>query len=248
MRVAAIYDIHGNVPALEAVLQEIRKDGVDQIVVGGDVLPGPMPREALALLLELDVPVQFIHGNGETAVLAHLAGDDLASVPERFREIIQWNARQLDAHHAPWLRTWRLTTQLEIAVIGPVLFCHATPRSDTELFTRLTPEERLLPLFQELNVAVVVCGHTHMQFDRRIGQVRVVNAGSVGMPFGDPVACWLRLGPDITLRRTAYDLEAAAVRIRATDYPEAEEFVATCILQPRSEEEMLQLYSKAEQR
>ena len=60
MRVAALYDIHGNLPALEAVLQDIRHAAVDQVVVGGDVLPGPMQRETLTSLLDLDVPVQFI--------------------------------------------------------------------------------------------------------------------------------------------------------------------------------------------
>ena len=73
MRVAAIYDIHGNLPALEAVIQDIREADVDQIVVGGDVVPGPMPRETLSRLLNLDMHVQFIHGNGELAMLAQMA-------------------------------------------------------------------------------------------------------------------------------------------------------------------------------
>src|SRR5512142_2914911 len=73
MRVAALYDIHGNLPAREAVLDEIDRLGVDQVVVGGDVLPGPMPRQALERLLNLDRPVHFIHGNGELAILSLLA-------------------------------------------------------------------------------------------------------------------------------------------------------------------------------
>ena len=68
MRVATICDIHGNLPALDAVLQDIRQAGVDQIVVAGDVLPGPMPRETLVRLLDLDPPAQFVYGNGELAV------------------------------------------------------------------------------------------------------------------------------------------------------------------------------------
>jgi diadenosine tetraphosphatase ApaH/serine/threonine PP2A family protein phosphatase len=129
-----------------------------------------------------------------------------------------------------------------------VLFCHATPRNENECFTRLTPEDRLLPIFQGLNVAVVICGHTHMQFDRMIGKTRVVNAGSVGMPFGKPGAHWLLLGPGVQLRHTSYDLALAADRIRGTDYPDAEDFAARYVLTPPSEEDMLQVFSKVELR
>ena len=127
-----------------------------------------------------------------------------------------------------------------------MLFCHSTPRSETEVFTRLTAEDRLLPLFEPLQVAVVVCGHTHMQFDRMIGRTRVVNAGSLGMPFGEPGAYWLLLGSDVQLRHTPYDLAKAAERIRETNYPQAEEFAARNILQPPSEEEMLERFAKVE--
>ncbi len=80
MRIAAIYDIHGNLPALEAVLEEIRLERVDQVVVGGDVIPGPMPRETLASVLSLNVPTRFLYGNCEVAVLEQLAGRDAAGV------------------------------------------------------------------------------------------------------------------------------------------------------------------------
>ena len=130
--------------------------------------------------------------------------------------------------------------------LGDVLFCHATPRNDTEIFTRLTPEERLLPVFQDVEASLVVCGHTHMQFDRRVGRLRVVNAGSVGMPFQAPGAYWLLLGPDIELRRTPYDLEDAARRIRATAYPQAEDFAANNVLTTPSETDTLQAFGRAE--
>ncbi len=129
-----------------------------------------------------------------------------------------------------------------------MLFCHATPRSDNEIFTRLTPEPRLVPIFGRLNVVVAVCGHTHMQFDRLVGQTRVVNAGSVGMPFGDPGAYWLLIGPDVQLRRTQYDLAAAAARIRRTSYPQAEEFAARNIIQPPSEAGILETFARVELR
>jgi putative phosphoesterase len=246
MRVAAIYDIHGNLPALEAVLDDVRRANVDRIVVGGDVLPGPMPRETLDCLLTLDFPIQFIHGNGDRVVLGQMRGKEPTEVPEPFREVIRWNARQLTAEHEKVLASWPATLRQEVRGLGDVLFCHATPRNDTDIFTRLTPEDRLLPIFQDLDVSLVVCGHTHMQFDRAIGKVRVVNAGSVGMPYGEPGAYWLLLGPDAELRRTTYDLTAAAKRIRATNYPQAEDFTVNHVLKPIPESQTLDLFSKAE--
>ena len=245
MRVAALYDIHGNLPALEAVLDEVRLAEVDRIVVGGDVMPGPMPRETLQRLLRLDVPVQFIEGNGEAAVLAERAGRH-SGVPERFRDVLQWGARQLDPEDEALIASWPKTLTLSIDDLAAVLFCHATPRSNTEVFTRLTSEDRLRPVFDAVGARIVVCGHTHMQFDRTVGRVRVVNAGSVGMPFGEPGAYWLLLDSDVRLRRTQYDLEAAAARICATGYPRAEEFAEQNVRHPPSEQSMLDAYAGIE--
>ncbi len=246
MRIAAIYDIHGNLPALEAVLQDVRQAGVDHVVVGGDVLPGPMPREAIACLLDLDVPVHFIMGNGDREVLAVRRGIETGAVPEAFREAMRWNAQQLRQEDEALLAGWPATLRIQIPGMGEVLFCHATPRNDTEIFTRLTPDERLLPVFEDLHMPVVVCGHTHMQFDRTIGRTRVVNAGSVGMPFGEPGAYWLLLGSDVRLRQTPYDLEKAADRIRNTRYPQAEDFAARNVVLPPSEGDMLDSFARAE--
>jgi predicted phosphodiesterase len=246
MRVAALYDIHGNLPALEAVLQEVRQADVDHIVVGGDVVPGPMPRETLTRLLDLDIPVGFIQGNCEVAVLAQMAGTDPGPLPEQAREAVRWTAQQLHPEHERLFAGWPKTLRLEIRGLGEALFCHATPRSATECFTRLTPADRLQPVFEGLNVSLVICGHTHMQFDRRVGRIRVVNAGSVGMPFGQPGAYWLLLGPDVQLRHTPYDLTEAAERIRDTDYPQAQDFAAHNVLRPPSEGDMLGVFAKAE--
>jgi len=258
MRVAALYDIHGNLPALEAVIQELYQDDVDQIVVGGDIVPGPMPRETLIRLRNLDLPVQFIHGNGELAILALIAATRTgvvsywgttsgAPLPEPYLGNYRWTARQLQSEEESVLASWPKTLKLEIEGLGAVLFCHATPRSETEVFTRLTSEAGLLPLLEELQVSVVVCVHTHMQFDRMIGRTRVVNAGSVGEPSGTPGAYWLLLGPDIQLKHTNYDLRKAAEQIRQTSYPQAEES-ARDVLQPPSEEEMLELFTPWELR
>lgn len=246
MRIAALYDIHGNLPALEATLAEVRAAGVDRVIVGGDVLPGPMPRECLDLLLDLDLPVDFIHGNGDREVLSVLRGREPDAVPEAFRELIRWNARQLDPREARALETWPPTLRIDVPSLGPVLFCHATPRSDVEIFTRKTADERLRLPFAGVDAAVVVCGHTHMPFERRLGTLRIVNAGSVGMPFGHTGAAWLLLGPDLEPRRTDYDLSAAAARIRATSYPAAETFAAAHVQTTPSEAEMLAVFDPAE--
>lgn len=244
MRLAAIYDIHGNLPALEAVLEEVRRAEVDQVVVGGDVVPGPMPRETIACLLDLDIPLQFIVGNGDREVLASMNGAELKTVPPQFHDLIHWNARQLTPDDKQLLSSWPQTLCLDIMGIGEVLFCHATPDNDTDVFTKVTPDAKLLPIFGGVSADLIVCGHSHMQFDRMTGSHRLVNAGSVGMPFGEAGAYWLLLGPDLKLCKTSYDFEKAAERIRATSYPGAEQFADQNILRPPSEEEMLQLFAK----
>ncbi len=243
MRVAALYDIHANLPALEAVLEEVLRTDVDQIVVGGDLLPGPMPVETIERLRAMMVPVQYITGNGEREVLAARRGAELQRLPAWAVEGIRWNARLLTAKHEEWVAGWPKSIRLEIAGLGRILFCHATPRDDNEIFTRLTAEAPLLPVFANAQAEVVVCGHTHMQFDRVVGKARVVNAGSVGMPFGEPGADWLLLGREIQLRHTNYDHAKAATRIRATGYPQGPEFD---MLEPPSGAKMLELFGRAE--
>jgi predicted phosphodiesterase len=258
MRVAVLCDVHGNLPALDAVLDEIRREGIDQIVVGGDLVPGPMPRETLERLLGLDLPVHFIHGNGELGVLAQMAAKDPSTVtywgtasgaplPEPLREIPRWTARQLQPEDQALLASWPKTRRLAIDGLGEVLVCHSTPRSETEIFTRVTAEEKLIPIFGGVGASVVVCGHLHTQFDRMIGSVRVVNAGSVGMPFEQPAgAYWLLLGPAVQLRRTVYDFERAAERIRGTAYPMVEEMAVRYVLNPPTEAETIELYTPHE--
>jgi predicted phosphodiesterase len=248
VRLAALYDVHGNLPALEAVLAELRTDNVDLVIIGGDVVPGPMPRETMTAVRELPWPTRFITGNGDRAVLAALRGDEPTSVPAAVRDLIFWNARQLAPADEDVIASWPATTEVEVAGLGTVLFCHATPRSDTDIFTRETPADRLAP-HVDAGASLVVCGHTHMQFDRQVGATRVVNAGSVGMPFGAPGAYWLRIDGDaVQLRHTAYDLEAAAARVRRTSYPQADEFASRSILQPPTESDMLAAYARVQLR
>jgi diadenosine tetraphosphatase ApaH/serine/threonine PP2A family protein phosphatase len=197
-----------------------------------------MPRETLARLTSLPVAVEFIHGNGEIAVLQQLAGQEPIKVPEIYRPAIRWTADQIRGGDAEMIAGWPLTLAAEMTGVGRVLFCHATPRNADEIFTSDTPEERLLPVFADLGVSLVVCGHTHMPFDRMVGRTRVVNAGSVGMPFGPAGADWLLLGPDVELRHTSYDLQAAAALLRTAAFPSPEDFAARYVLDPPAAAEM----------
>ena len=174
MRVAALCDIHANLPALDAVLGDVRAAGVDLIVFGGDIGPGPMMRETFTRILGLDIPTQFIYGNGELGMLAQINAPNPDAVtywgttagtplPEPLKEVVRWSARQVLPDHARAMAGWPMTLRLAIPGLGNVLFCHATPYSETDAFTRLTPEDVLLPVFDGLGVDIVVCGHTHMQ-------------------------------------------------------------------------------------
>jgi putative phosphoesterase len=242
MRVAALYDIHANAPALEAVLDEVRTLGVDLIVFGGDVLPGPMPRQTLQILRSLQTQAHFICGNGDRVVLMAARGQEPTEVPAQFRDTIYWNAKQLTFDDLAWISSWPATLSVAISN-SQMLFCHASPRNDTDVFTEMTPESDLLPLFSEVTESTVICGHMHMQFDRRIGQKRVVNAGSVGMSFEGAGAYWLLIDDELRLRRTSYDLEDAAARIRASGYPQAEQFAAQNVLTTPEKETMLKAFS-----
>jgi putative phosphoesterase len=245
-RVAVICDIHGNRPALEAVIEEIRRSEVERILIAGDVLPGPMPRETLACLRDLDIPFQIIHGNGDREVLARMDGADNAALPAEVQSAIGWVAEQLDGEDRRWLASWPSTLRADVEGVGSVLICHATPRNDTDVFGERTAEEPLRPLFAGLGAGLVVCGHTHMPFDRTIGGVRVVNAGSVGMPYGEPGACWLLLGPGVEPRRTHYDLAQAAARIRASAYPQADVFAERFVLTRPTRDEMNAFIARVE--
>ena len=243
MRVAALYDIHGNLPALESVLGEVERAMVDRVVIGGDVLSGPMQVECLERLQLLYMPVHYIMGNSDREVIAARHGNENKKLPSFALEMIRWSAGKLMPEHEQWIASSPKTVRLEIPSIGSVLFCHATPRDDNEIFTRQTDEARLLPIFDAARADVVVCGHTHMQFDRMVGKTRVVNAGSIGMPFGMSGADWLLLGPDIELRHANYDRVDASRRIGGTGFPNTPEFD---MLNPPAAEKMLELYSKAE--
>ena len=244
MRIAALYDIHGNLSALQSVLRDVETVGVDRIVVGGDVIPGPQPLESLSTLMNLSIPTDFIRGNGEREVFATLQGNASDKVPEPYRKAMEWVGQQFDLEQLQWMNDWPTTVQHSIDGLGEVEFCHATPQNDVDLFTRLTPTECLLPIFRETSSDIVVCGHTHMQFQRVVGRTVVANAGSVGMPFGKPGAFWLLLGPELEFRNSDYDRTAASAQICETNYPMRDDFAERNVLAVPDEAEMLELFER----
>jgi len=212
VRVAALYDVHGNLPALEAVLAEVDRDSPDAVLVGGDVSAGPFPSECLELLRSLGDRVVWIRGNAD-------------------RDLRDWPAEQLTGEQLAFLRGLPETVVLEIDELGPVLFCHGSPRSDDEVITERSPDPRVEAALAGVRQQVVVHGHTHVAYDREFGLYRLICPGSVGMPYADmPGAYWGMFGPGFTQRHTVYDLEAAAEQIRASAWPQAHEIAAENVL------------------
>ncbi len=243
-KVAALYDIHGNLPALDAVLDAITMAQVDAIVVGGDIVTGPMPRETIERLRAVKQPLYVIRGNTDRLVVDAFDGKSLEGLDPDFRDITLWTARQLDRSQRDFLAGQPEAVSLGIDSLGPVLFCHAVPGNDEVLITRMTPDERLHPLLDGAEQSIIVAGHTHMQFDRQVGSKRLINAGSVGMPYGEPGAYWATFGPEVDLIRTTYDLERAASLIEATSYPQAEDFAQNNVLRPAAESEAIDVFER----
>jgi predicted phosphodiesterase len=228
MKILALDDIHGNPDALDAVLGDPRAEGADAVLVGGDAVPGARAREALDRLNGLAVPVQWVRGNGEREVAAAIAGPlGLGSeVADRVASTAAVTAAELGAARAYELGELPLTQ-----TIDGVLFCHASPRRDDEMLTRLSPPERWAKALAGISAALVVGGHTHQQDDRGVGGIRFINAGSVGLPYeGDGDARWLWIENGVPeLRRTAYDHVAAGRRMLDTGYPDVESIEGSLI-------------------
>lgn len=212
MRVAALYDVHGNLPALEGVLADASAEGIDAIVAGGDVVWGPSQAECISLLRSAGA--DFIRGNCERAVLTSQSAS------------AAWCNEQLSPEDRQLVSTWPETIEVLHAELGRILFCHATPRSDEENLTSATSDDELAAALAGVQADVVVGGHTHVQLVRRALQgPRLVNAGSVGLPcHGEAGAYWAVLGPDIELRSSAYDVERAVAMLRQSGFPRAGDF------------------------
>jgi predicted phosphodiesterase len=206
-RVAALYDVHGNLPALEAVLAEVPADAT--IVLGGDHVYGPFPEETLARLRALGERAVWLRGNCDRELSE--PGTGPASP-----DVLDWVRERLREDDVRFLHDLPPAATLSVDGLGEVLFCHATPRNDVDFFTDATPEKLLAPVFSDVRAATVVCGHSHLQFDRAVAAKRVVNAGSVGMAYeNEPGAYWALLGPDVELRRSPFE----AAPVAETGYP-----------------------------
>jgi putative phosphoesterase len=214
--VLALYDIHGNADALDAVLADPRAADPDVVLVGGDAVPGPFAAATLERLHSLRVLVHWIRGNGEREVAAAVGApapppEDLAAVTAAL------SAAELGDERSRMLGELPLTLELD-----GVLYCHASPRRDDEMLTRISAAERWEAALADAGARLVVGGHTHQQDDRAVGGVRFVNAGSVGLPYeGDGAARWLWVaGGDPELRHTAYDAAGAGTRMLAAGWPD----------------------------
>jgi putative phosphoesterase len=227
MKMVALYDIHGNLPALDAVLKEVEQEHPDLILVGGDIVPGPMPRSALERLLALGDTIHFIRGNCEREVVA--AFDGLPPRPgmsEAVSECMRWTAKQLERSQRDFLAQLPDQAAFRVDGLGEVLFCHGSPRSDEDIVTAVSDPDRVVPMLAGVEEAMVVSGHTHVQFDRSVAGHRLVNAGSIGMPYQGVAgrAFWTLFGPGVEPRNSAFDAERFASILRSTGYPNPEWF------------------------
>ena len=203
---ALIYDVHGNLPALEAVLADARAAGATEFVLGGDyALFGPWPAETVAALRALDA--SWIRGNGERWTAAPREGPDDPVVQGAVAACREALGEELVAELAALPFDHRARGALHV---------HASPVSDVRSFLP-EPAETDAELLAGVTERRLVFGHTHLPFRRETGGIELVNPGSAGMPFdGDPRAAYALAGDDgsIEHRRVAYDHEASAAALR----------------------------------
>jgi len=213
--VAVLSDVHGVLPALEAVLAEDDVGSADTIVLTGDIAAGPQPVEVLDRLVSLGERVVWVRGNADRELVSHARGIG-GAVPD---EIVPWAAAQLRRDQVDLLASLPHPVTLQVNGFGSVLCCHGSPRDDDEVVLVDTRMSRWAEVLADLpdDVTMVVCGHTHMPFARLAHRRMVVNPGSVGMPYGRAGAHWalLRDG-DVSLRRSVFDVEAACAAVAAS--------------------------------
>ena len=228
VRVAALADVHGNAPALAAVLEEVERAAPDLLVFCGDLTWGSLPKETLALVRALRIPARFVRGNGERAVGTLLEGRG------------EWMAAMHSPEDLAFVRAFEQTVSVDVDGLGRTCFCHGSPRSDEECVTERTPAERVREFMAGREEQVVVTAHVHVQYDRTVDGVRLLSPGSVGLPYEDEAgAYWALLGPEVELRRTEYDVDAAVAEMRATDDPRVEQIIEL-MLNQRSREEAIE--------
>lgn len=235
-------DIHGVLPALEAVLAEPDVRAADRIVLTGDIAAGPMPVPTLDVLTALGERAVWVRGNADRE-LVRLAGGGTTAIPD---PIAPWAATRLRADQVALLAGLPTTVELDVPGVGRTVFCHATPRDDEEVALVDSSTDRWTEVLSTVDsgVVAVVCGHTHMPFVRLVDRRLVVNPGSVGMPYGGPGAHWALLGGGITLGRTEFDYDAACARIAAeSGYSDAAAWADYFVRSRASDTEALALFA-----
>jgi predicted phosphodiesterase len=201
VRDAVLFDVHGNVDALDAVLAEAAAAGCDGLLLGGDyAYLGPAPDACVDRLRAFDGRVVAIRGNTDRMIATEV--DDVAA----------WAADRLGEERVSWLGGLQPERVLPE---HDALLVHAVPGDDERRLEPDTPDESAARLVTGVGPSMLLCGHVHVQYTRRVGAVEVVNPGSVGFPFdGDPRAAWaIADGGAVELRRTAYDVERALARL-----------------------------------
>jgi predicted phosphodiesterase len=247
-RVAVLSDVHAVLPALDAVLAlpEVRE--ADRLVLTGDVLVGPQPRQTMERLAELGERVVWVSGNCERATV-ELARGERSAKDDPTLAFAEWGAATLSTDHVDFLASLPKTVTLPVSGLGEVLFCHATPRDDEEFVLVDSSVARWNEVLAGVpdEVRTVVCGHTHMPFQRLVDRRTVLNPGSVGMPYGTSGAHWALLGGDegaaVRLRRTVFGAEAAEESIKVDcDHPDLEQWLDHYLRATASDVEALEVF------
>ncbi|MEC3981633.1 metallophosphoesterase family protein [Amycolatopsis sp. H20-H5] len=241
--VAVLADIHGVLPALDAVLAEPDVRAADRIVLCGDLAAGPLPVPTLERLAALGDRAVWVRGNADRELVT-LASGGATTIPD---PIAPWAAAELGQAHIALLDGLPTTVTLDVAGLGEVLFCHATPRDDEEVVLVDSSLARWTEVLDGVSAETVVCGHTHMPFSRLVDRRLVVNPGSVGMPYGTSGAHWALLGgttgPAVRLRRTRYDTERACQSlVDGSGYPGIEDWAGGFVRHPASDVEALTVF------
>ncbi|HLK73732.1 MAG TPA: metallophosphoesterase family protein [Streptosporangiaceae bacterium] len=240
--VAVLSDIHGVLPALDAVLAEPDVQAAERIVLTGDIAAGPQPVAVLDRLLGLGDRVTWVRGNADRELVA-VARGQTRDVPD---PITPWAAAQLTADHVDWLARLPHPVTLSVDGFGEVVFCHATPRDDEEVVLVDSRLERWAEVLAGLpdEVMTVVCGHTHMPFTRLAHRRQIINPGSVGMPYGRQGAHWALLaGGAVSMRCARYDPDRACELVKEqSSYPEAAEWADYFLHSRASDAEALEVF------
>jgi putative phosphoesterase len=235
VRVGLISDIHGNRLALDAVVADLERENLDQIVCLGDVAVGPQPAEALARVRELGCPV--VMGNWDAAFLGDMP-EPKDKISERLVEIGEWWASYLSVADREFMASFVPTIELELGST-PVLCFHGSPKSYEDWIFATTPDEELRPMLDRVHQPVLIGGHTHVQMIRRYNEQLIANPGSVGLPFREwwprpvRISPWAEYGIlsgedgrlSIDLRRTPFDVEAFLQMSLSSGMPHAEWWV-----------------------